>query len=119
MFAFDHPGEEPTGPGRAPCSPVLALYNDMTEKQKHEAYDLLVPIYADTFTTPAPYSGWQDVPLTYVICEKDQAIFPEVQRDLLQRTGVAAEVRTLSTSHTPFISAPKEIAALVEEAAGI
>lgn len=89
----------------------------MTEEQKREAYDLLVPIYDDTFTAQVPYSAWKDIPLTYVVCEKDQALFAETQRELLARTGVDAEVLSLDSSHSPFISIPDQVAKLIENAA--
>lgn len=66
---------------------------------------------------PADYAGWQDVPMTYVICEKDLALFPEVQEELIRNAGVSPTIRRLAASHSPFISVPDQVAELIREAA--
>lgn len=77
-----------------------------------------MPTYSDTLCIAADYAGWQEVPLTYVICGKDLALFPEVQEELLRNTGIEATLRRLDASHTPFVSIPHEVAGLIREAAG-
>ncbi|QIX01743.1 hypothetical protein AMS68_007260 [Peltaster fructicola] len=117
MYPYDQPGGIPEGPGAVICSPVHALYNDMTAEQSRWAYDLCVPVYGDMGSVVVDYAGWQDVPMTYVICEEDKAIFPQVQQEIIRNAGIKPTVRRLAASHSPFISVSHEVAALIEEAA--
>lgn len=90
----------------------------MSEEQCKWAYSLLVPTYKDLVSVAAEYAGWQDVPMTYVVCDKDLAIFPEIQEELIRSAGVTPTMRRLAASHSPFISMPDEVAELIKEAAG-
>ena len=77
----------------------------------------MTPIYPDTFSEKFEYSAWQHIPMTYVITDKDLALFPEIQQELVDRTGVNADVRHWNSSHTPFASMPDTVAKLMEELA--
>ncbi|MEV0917701.1 alpha/beta hydrolase [Streptomyces sp. NPDC049967] len=52
--------------------------------------------------------SWQNTPSTYVICTRDRAIDPELQREMSRRCSSAL---TWHTSHSPFISRPGKVAA--------
>lgn len=117
ILPYDQPGEAPTQPGPFKVSPVTVLYNDMTEAQKRHAYDLMLPIYNDTFTEKLRYSAWQHIPMTAIITDQDLALFPEVQQELIDRTGVKVDVRHWNTSHTPFVSVPEKVANIMKELA--
>ncbi len=53
------------------------------------------------------------MPSTYVICERDNAIPPAVQEMLAGRCGT---VLRLDTSHSPFLSRPDDVTAIIQEA---
>jgi pimeloyl-ACP methyl ester carboxylesterase len=55
-------------------------------------------------------AGWRAVPSTYIVCEKDQAIPPFAQEAMAQRAGT---VLRLDAGHSPFLSQPQEVAALL------
>jgi pimeloyl-ACP methyl ester carboxylesterase len=55
----------------------------------------------------------QGPPRYYVVAAQDRAIPPALQRRMA-REGAAAEVVELDTDHSPFLSAPAELAGLLE-----
>ena len=55
-------------------------------------------------------AAWHDVPSTYVICARDAAILPELQRSMAKR---ATNVVEWETSHSPFASRPELVADLL------
>ncbi|KAF5705024.1 hypothetical protein FGLOB1_8164 [Fusarium globosum] len=56
------------------------------------------------------------VPKTYILCEKDQTVPPELQEVLIQ-AGVFEKVEKLSSGHFPFVSIPQETAKLCAQIA--
>jgi pimeloyl-ACP methyl ester carboxylesterase len=62
-----------------------------------------------------PYSvAWRTKPSTYVVCANDQAIHPGLQRILARRCLTTVE---WPTGHTPFLSRPELVAALLADLA--
>ena len=59
--------------------------------------------------------AWRDVPSTYVICDRDNAIPVFAQEHLAQRAG---DVLRIDASHSPFLWKPDEVVALIAERAG-
>jgi pimeloyl-ACP methyl ester carboxylesterase len=55
-------------------------------------------------------AAWRDRPSTYVICLRDQAVLPELQRMMAKR---ASRVIEWDTSHSPFASRPELVANLL------
>ncbi|MGW4374874.1 alpha/beta fold hydrolase [Streptomyces albidoflavus] len=56
--------------------------------------------------------GWRTTPSTYVVCARDRAIHPGVQRRMAARCG---EVREWPTGHSPFVGRPELVVGLVRE----
>lgn len=54
--------------------------------------------------------AWRSIPSTYVVCQNDRAVPPEVQRQLAAR---AQEVVEWPTDHSPFLTRPGDIAVLL------
>jgi pimeloyl-ACP methyl ester carboxylesterase len=62
-----------------------------------------------------PYAvAWRTKPSTYVVCANDQAIHPGLQRILARRCLTTVE---WPTGHTPFLSRPDLVAALLADLA--
>jgi pimeloyl-ACP methyl ester carboxylesterase len=59
---------------------------------------------------PLTKAAWRSIPSTYVIGERDAAIPPAMSKLF---AGRAAEVIRLDTSHSPFLSQPRETGALL------
>jgi pimeloyl-ACP methyl ester carboxylesterase len=86
-----------------------AFYLDCDESP----VDRLVPQPLDAFATPVTTPAWKAVPTTYVVCTRDQALHPDVQRFLAAR---CAEVVELEASHSPMLSMPQRIAEIARGA---
>jgi pimeloyl-ACP methyl ester carboxylesterase len=59
-------------------------------------------------------AAWHTVPATYIITENDAAIPVRIQEQMALR---AKSIRRIPTSHSPFLSRPAELAALLDEIA--
>jgi len=72
---------------------------------------LAASVFGDSVTNPA----WKTIPSWYLVAKDDQAINPDLERFFAKRMG--AHTSEIKSSHVPFISHPKEVAAIIEEAA--
>ena len=62
--------------------------------------------------------GWGSVPRTYVVCTRDRALQPPMQRRFIELADAAfpgnpTSVHTLESSHSPFLSMPAELADII------
>ena len=93
---------------------------------KHFAWDLPAaearvlaatqgPIIASAFGTKVSNVAWKTKPSWYIGATKDQAIAPEEERFFARR--MKAKTTELATSHVPMLSKPKDVAAVIMDAA--
>ena len=88
-----------------------AFYEDCTEEDIALAKLLLVPQAMAPISTPVKTSEakWGRVPRVYIECLRDRALTPPFQKRLY--TAVPCQhVISMDTSHSPFFSAPGELA---------
>lgn len=88
------------------------FYHDCTDEDVELAMSRLrpqnpMPFGAALALTPGRYGS---VSKQYIECIEDQAIHIHLQRVMAQRAGCTL-VNTLQTSHSPFLSAPAQLAA--------
>ena len=99
-------------------SPDKYFYNDLTpEEQKYYA-SLLLP-WSPGSMQPVRNPAHTLVPSTYVVCEQDKAIRPELQWSMIAGAKAdGADIRgvVLDASHSPFISQPEAVAKEIERA---
>ncbi|MEU4473564.1 alpha/beta fold hydrolase [Micromonospora sp. NPDC023888] len=92
--------------------PREAFYADLSDADAETAIDQLVDqrlrACVDRVTEPA----WRSIPSTYVVCANDRAISVPLQEKMADR---ATDVRRIESSHSPFLSRPAELAALLDE----
>lgn len=96
----------------APDVPVReTLYADCEEEDARKAELLLTPEPALPLGTPAELTSerFGRVSKAYVECGQDQVIPIGLQRSMREAAGVDS-LATLDTSHSPFLSAPREVA---------
>ncbi|WP_437968095.1 alpha/beta hydrolase [Sorangium sp. So ce260] len=89
------------------------FYNDCTDEVAAAAVAALLPQSRASFAQPLSAAAWQELPSTYVICERDNAVPVFAQEAMSQR---ARRVRRLDASHSPFLSRPDDVVALVHDA---
>jgi pimeloyl-ACP methyl ester carboxylesterase len=88
-----------------------AFYEDCTEEDIALAELLLVPQAMEPIRTPVKTSEekWGRIPRVYIECLRDRALTPPFQKRLY--TAVPCQqVISMDTSHSPFFSAPGEVA---------
>jgi pimeloyl-ACP methyl ester carboxylesterase len=73
------------------------------------------PIFGPIFETPVQGAAWKTVSSWYLLASEDRAINPELQRFMAKRIG--AKTSEVKASHVPFITRPKEVVKIIEEAA--
>ncbi len=67
------------------------------------------------FTASVPVAAWKTIPSWYVVSKRDHAINPDLERFYAKRMN--AHTTEVDASHVAFLSHPKEIAAVIEQAA--
>ncbi|WP_449342178.1 alpha/beta hydrolase [Streptomyces aurantiogriseus] len=97
-----------------PSDPVALFYGDVPRSEAEEAAKRLVPQSAKSFSDVLTRAGWHTVPSTYILCEDDQALPAQSQQVLAAR---ADEVHRIEGGHSPFLSKPVELAALLAKVA--
>ena len=72
---------------------------------------MLVPQAAVIGQTPISVSedNYGRIPKVYIECLQDKALMPDVQESMYTRTPCQRIIST-NTSHSPFMSAPEELA---------
>jgi hypothetical protein len=98
-----------------------AFFGDVPAGVADAAIGLLAPdapagIAAGATTLTA--DGWGSVPRTYVVCTRDRALQPTMQRKFIELADAAfpgnpTNVHTLDSSHSPFLSMPGELTGII------
>ena len=98
-----------------------AFFGDVGADLADAAIGLLTPdapagIAAGATTLTA--DGWGSVPRTYVVCSRDRALQPAMQRRFIELADAAfpgnpTTVHTLESSHSPFLSMPGELTDII------
>jgi len=98
-----------------------AFFGDVGADLADAAIGLLTPdapagIAAGATTLTA--DGWGSVPRTYVVCTRDRALQPPMQRRFIELADAAfpgnpTTVHTLESSHSPFLSMPGELTDII------
>ncbi|WP_213880452.1 alpha/beta hydrolase [Pseudomonas sp. dw_358] len=71
---------------------------------------------ASVFTTPAGVPAWKTKPSWYAVAKSDRIINPDLERMYAQRAH-SHTIEVAGASHSVYESHPKEVAALIEQAA--
>jgi pimeloyl-ACP methyl ester carboxylesterase len=103
-----------SGDGRTvfPDDPRHVFYADCPPEIAERAAAALVPHNKEVFRQELRSAAWRTVPSSYVICDRDNAIPPALQELMSQRAGSVSHV---DASHSPFLSRPGEVTAIIQE----
>jgi pimeloyl-ACP methyl ester carboxylesterase len=72
------------------------------------------PVALACITTPVPPPLWKHRPVWFLVAEDDRMIVQDNQRFMAAR--MRAEIRTFKTDHTPMVTAPDAVVAVLGEA---
>jgi pimeloyl-ACP methyl ester carboxylesterase len=75
-----------------------------------------MPTAAGVFTAQIPDPAWKIKPTFYMVAKADKIINPDLERMYAKRAH-AQTVEVDGASHSVYESHPKEVAALIEQAA--
>ena len=73
------------------------------------------PIIAAAFGTKVSTAAWKTKPSWYIVAKNDEAIAPDEERFFAKR--MKATTTELKSSHVPMLSKPKDVAAVIMDAA--
>ncbi len=99
--------------GTCTLEPTLAaecLYNDCDAETTEWALSRLTPQPIATLGDVPTTVAWLDRPSTYVVCDQDLGVHPDLQRAMARRCTTTVE---WPTSHSPFLSAPDRFVSLL------
>jgi pimeloyl-ACP methyl ester carboxylesterase len=102
----------------APDAVRRIFYNDTPDPLVARAAQLSGPEPMASFTSPArtSWERWGKIPRYYIECTKDRAIAPRLQ-EIMYSEAPCRRVFSLSSDHSPFYSAPGELAACLLDVA--
>jgi len=90
------------------------FYNTCDPEVADMAAARLRPQTIASFVQPVKSVAWRDVPSTYVICDRDNAIPVPAQEAMAAR---ADTTHRLDSDHSPFLTDPDAVAALIRAVA--
>jgi len=93
-----------------PASPKDVFYNTSPLELAKAAADSLRPQSVSSFSQKLTKCAWDSIPSTYILCRQDQAI-PLVAQEAM--SSQATKRIELDTDHSPFLSAPSELAEII------
>lgn len=73
------------------------------------------PIALKSIQERAPIPAWKSKPTWYLLAEEDRMINPKTQQFMAER--MKATIRSLAVDHTPLLTAPEKVVAIILEAA--
>ncbi|MGA2929447.1 MAG: alpha/beta hydrolase, partial [Solirubrobacteraceae bacterium] len=91
-----------------------ALYADCDEEGARAAFERLRPQARTPYAKPCPIGRLPPIPRTYVVCGEDRIVNPELSRRIA-RERLDADLVELPGGHSPFLSRPGELAAVLHE----
>ena len=95
--------------------PRNQLYADVPAPIAERAIADLVDQRVQPWVDRVTAAAWHTVPSTYIVTENDASLPLALQEQMAARTK---EVRRIASSHSPFLSRPVELAALLDEIVG-
>ncbi|MGI5519856.1 alpha/beta hydrolase [Micromonospora sp. CA-259024] len=114
MFSFHGVPEPEDKEGLFPiiADPRNSLYADVPDAEAEHAVSRLVDQRLRAFTDRVGEPAWHKIPSTYIIMDQDKAIPVPEQERMAARAG---NIRRMPSSHSPFLSRPADLAALLDE----
>jgi pimeloyl-ACP methyl ester carboxylesterase len=93
-----------------PARQVELFYHDCAPECALAAAARLVPMSLAAMAGTARAAAWREKPSTYIVCTDDRALPVALQQSAAARTGAVID---MPTSHSPFLSRPDELAAIL------
>ena len=88
---------------------------DATDDEAYVMAAVQRPLSFASFAGEETAPAWKNIPSWYLLCTNDQMIPPPAQQFMAKRMN--ATVRSVASSHAPFMSKPEEVAKIIALAA--
>jgi pimeloyl-ACP methyl ester carboxylesterase len=98
------------------ADPDRRFFNACAPTDAAIAVPRLTPQSTRSFQEPLPRAAYGQLPATYIVCTRDAAIPAPMQHDMARRLG--GTTVELDADHSPWLSRPSELAAIVSDVAG-
>lgn len=103
--------------------PYHWFYDDMSKQDAEKWITMCKPACSVTAAMqPSQYTAYEDIPVHYLLCEKDKISSPAAQQAVIDRihTGPNAGlvVEVIDAAHSPHLSKVEETATFLRRAAG-
>ena len=92
-----------------------AFCKDLPETEASVMAATQKPLAGSVFEASVSAAAWKTIPSWYVVSSQDRAINPDLERFYAKRMG--ATTSEIAASHVAFLSHPKEVAKVIEDAA--
>ncbi len=91
------------------------FYGDCPAVTRDWAIARLRPHWGRVLAEPTGLAAWRRHPSTYVVCDADRALVPDIQRNVY--AARAQQIVTLASGHSPFLSQPRRLARVLGDLA--
>ena len=88
---------------------------DLSKEKADFMFASQAPIAVKCFLTPLTAAAWKTKPSFSIVATEDKSINPGIERTMYQRAG--SVVTEIKGSHAIYVSNPKAVAAVIENAA--
>jgi pimeloyl-ACP methyl ester carboxylesterase len=89
------------------------FFSECTRAQAQAAWARLRPMPSPPGTTIGLENRpWERLPSTYIVCLRDHALKPDVQQQMARNMRYSASI---DSDHSPFLTAPKDLAKLLND----
>jgi pimeloyl-ACP methyl ester carboxylesterase len=105
------------GTWMTPDRPEEVFYSDCPPAVAATAVAQLQPQSLSSCRQPLQAAAWKTIPSTYIVADRDPELPQFVQEGMA--TGRASRVKHIDAGHSPFLSRPGELAAMVAECAEV
>lgn len=89
------------------------VFNDLPKEEGERWAKMSTRHSGSTFPASLSHAGFKDVPVSYLLCTKDLAQEPELQRASIammeKQIGGKVDVTEIESGHAPNASRPKEV----------
>ena len=90
------------------------VFNDLPKEEGEKWAKMSTRHSGSTFPASLSHAGFKDVPVSYLLCAKDLAHEPELQRASIammeRQIGGKIDVTEIDAGHAPNASRPMEVA---------
>ena len=100
--------------------PAPNFYNDLPDDESAYWSKKITLHPKSAQFTPVKNEAWREIPVSYIRCEKDAALVPDIQQmmiDSVTKVGVPVAVEKASGSHSPFMSMPQSLSEIIDRIA--